>query len=372
MPSTEPALTHSSPHNDGAAGGYLHIAGAALCWGFSAGLAKFLFLRHADPVTLAQVRASFAFLVLLAIAVFWRRSMLRVGLRDAAGLAALGLFGMVASTFGYLVAIQRTTVATAIVLQYTAPIWVILYSALFVGERLTARRALAAALSFAGCVLAVGGYRLAGTPGLAPGASGRAAGLGPGIAWNSAGVAWGVVSAFSFSFFTIWGARMARRVALWTSLLYALGTATLFWAVVRSPARLVNEGYSASQWALLLLYAVISILLPYALFYSGLRRLRPPNVMVTSTLEPVFAILFAFLLAGEGLAPLQFLGMAGVLGAVLILATGRQSENERQKRLRHFDELLARIPKRPQSETDAELKAIREARRSGGRRHPVE
>jgi len=297
-----------------AAGGYLRIAGAALCWGFSAGLAKFLFLHHADPLILAQVRASFAFLVLLAIALFWRRSMLRAGLRDAAGLAALGLFGIVASTFGYLVAIQRTTVATAIVLQYTAPIWVTLYSSLFAGERFTARRALAAALSFGGCVLAVGGYRLAG--------AGPAAGLGAALAWNNSGVAWGFVSAFSFSFFTIWGTKMARRVPLWTSLLYALGAAAVFWAVIHPLPRLLREGYSAGQWGLLFLYAVVSILLPYALFYSGLRRLRPPNVMVTSTLEPVFAILFAFLLAGEGLGPLQFLGMAGVLGAIVILAAG--------------------------------------------------
>jgi predicted transcriptional regulator len=47
---------------------------------------------------------------------------------------------------------------------------------------------------------------------------------------------------------------------------------------------------------------------------------------------------------------------------------GRLSESERLKMLRTLDELLARIPNRPQSEVDRELKAIRQARRSGGRR----
>lgn len=292
-------------------GGYLEIAGAALCWGFCAGLAKFLFARglgiQAGPLVLAQVRISFSFLVLLAIALAWRRPMLRANLRDAGGLAVLGLFGIVASTYGYLVAIDRTTVATAIVLQYTAPIWVVLYTSLLGGERLTRRRLLATALSFGGCVMAVGGYGLSG------------------FAWSGSGVAWGMVSAFSYSFFTIWGARMARRVALWTSLLYSLGATTLFWAVVHPPARLLANGYTAGQWAILFSYAMLSVLIPYALFYRGLKHLRPANVIVTSTLEPVFAIVFAFLLVGERLVSLQFLGMACVLAAVVLVASGNRA-----------------------------------------------
>jgi hypothetical protein len=50
---------------------------------------------------------------------------------------------------------------------------------------------------------------------------------------------------------------------------------------------------------------------------------------------------------------------------------GRLSETERLRRLRVFDELLARIPDRPQREVDRELEAIRQARRSGGRRQRV-
>ena len=47
---------------------------------------------------------------------------------------------------------------------------------------------------------------------------------------------------------------------------------------------------------------------------------------------------------------------------------GRMSERERLEKLRLFDLLVPRIPIRSASSVDAELKAIREARRSGGRR----
>jgi hypothetical protein len=47
---------------------------------------------------------------------------------------------------------------------------------------------------------------------------------------------------------------------------------------------------------------------------------------------------------------------------------GRLSERERLHMLHVFDELLPRIPLRPKSDVDKELRAIRQARRAGGRR----
>jgi hypothetical protein len=47
---------------------------------------------------------------------------------------------------------------------------------------------------------------------------------------------------------------------------------------------------------------------------------------------------------------------------------GRLSERERLHKLRVFDEHVPRIPARPQSEVEAELRAVRAARRRGGRR----
>ena len=51
---------------------------------------------------------------------------------------------------------------------------------------------------------------------------------------------------------------------------------------------------------------------------------------------------------------------------------GRLSEEERDRMLRVFDEAVASIPTRPPEEIEEELRAIREARRGGGRRTPPE
>ena len=52
--------------------------------------------------------------------------------------------------------------------------------------------------------------------------------------------------------------------------------------------------------------------------------------------------------------------------------TDRLTEEERQRMVRLFDELLSRPPDRTQAEVDAEIREIRRARRHGGRRTLVE
>jgi len=48
---------------------------------------------------------------------------------------------------------------------------------------------------------------------------------------------------------------------------------------------------------------------------------------------------------------------------------GRLSEQERLRLLRVFDDVTAALPVRPARAVDAELRALRRARRLGGRRH---
>ncbi len=51
---------------------------------------------------------------------------------------------------------------------------------------------------------------------------------------------------------------------------------------------------------------------------------------------------------------------------------GKLGEGERLRLLRVVDEMIARPPSRPQAEVDRELRALRRARRAGGRRSPPE
>ncbi len=68
----------------------------------------------------------------------------------------LGILGLAASNYFYYFAIQKTSVATAIVLQYVAPVWVLLYMLARRLQRPTVRRISGVILAVLGCGLAVG------------------------------------------------------------------------------------------------------------------------------------------------------------------------------------------------------------------------
>ena len=116
--------------------GYLLIAAATLSWGASATLGKAVFtgliaggtVSKLDPLILAQARTGISLLILAPLLLIARgRSVFLLPRRDILRCMWLGLIGLAGSNFMYYYAIEKTSVSTAIVLQYTSPVWVLLY-----------------------------------------------------------------------------------------------------------------------------------------------------------------------------------------------------------------------------------------------------
>jgi drug/metabolite transporter (DMT)-like permease len=64
---------------------------------------------------------------------------------------------------------------------------------------------------------------------------------------------------------------------------------------------------------------MISVLGAFSLYFLGLQHLEPTRAIIASCLEPVFSILLAAALVGEGLRPVQTLGIVLVLSAIVIV-----------------------------------------------------
>jgi drug/metabolite transporter (DMT)-like permease len=61
------------------------------------------------------------------------------------------------------------------------------------------------------------------------------------------------------------------------------------------------------------------MLVPFSLYFAGLRLLEPTRAVVVSCLEPVFSILIAAVVLGEVVRPLQSIGVLMVLAAIVVV-----------------------------------------------------
>ena len=128
-----------------------------------------------------------------------------------------------------------------------------------------------------------------------------------------------MLAAFCFSFYNIAAQDLITRHHQFTVMFYALLGGTLLWVVVNPPWHLLEQHYSAGQWASLFLFACGSMLVPFGFYFTGLRYLDPTRAVVTSCLEPVFAILMAVAFVHESVRGLQVAGIVAVLAATVMV-----------------------------------------------------
>lgn len=283
-----------------------------MCWGISAALGRAVFtgrliasaqtLHPIDPLILAQARSTFSLLLFAPVLLLYRgRAALALSPIDFGRCVALGVLGVAASNYLYYLAIQKTNVATAIILQYTAPIWVLLYLVARRMQRATAQRLISVALAVLGSALAIG-------------VIGKAD-----FRVNVLGLGAGLLAAFSFSFYNLAGHSLLERHDRWKILLYVLVGATLCWIVVNPPWKIATAHYSAPELGVLLIFSLTSVLVPFPLYFAGLQHLDATRAVVTSCLEPVFSILITAVALGEWVSPSQVLGIAIVLIATVLV-----------------------------------------------------
>jgi drug/metabolite transporter, DME family len=136
-------------------------------------------------------------------------------------------------------------------------------------------------------------------------------------------------SAISFAFYNVYGQHLLQIFDRWTVLLYALLGAALFWLIVNPPWKIVAQHYSSGQWLFMAVFAITSMLVPFSLYFTGLRHLDPTRAIVTACLEPVWAILLTALLLGELVSPTQVVGIVIVLSTTILIR--RPERKDRSK-----------------------------------------
>lgn len=286
--------------------GYLFILTGVLFWGGSASLAKFLFTTSYDVLIIVQTRSSIPFFI-FALYFLWRdRSVFKIRLADLYKFVLIGVVGISVTNFAYYFTVKESTVASAILIQYAAPVLVMVY-AVYIGktETLNGIKVISLCLAMIGCFLAVTGGSLSS------------------IQLKGWGLVSGITSAFCYAFMLLMSKHLLRSYSVWTMLLYGFGFALLFWLFINPPSDIIAQQYTWKDWGTFLFFAIISILIPHTFFSLGMKLLEATTVGIVTTLEPVLAMVIAHLTIGEALGSSQIAGGIAVVSAIIVLQLRR-------------------------------------------------
>lgn len=314
---------HASGFRPSPVKGYLYVAAAAFLFGMSANLGRAVFtgrlhllgqvVPNIDPLMITQSRTTIAVLVLFpALWLARGRASLRLARRELRDCAILGTAGIAICNYTYYLAIQRTTVATAIIVQYLAPVFVLLWMLGRGLQRPTVARIGGVVVAVSGSALAIGvATSTPHFPWLA---------VLPGqVRFDTLGIAAALVAGVTFAFYNVFARHLIETHDRWTIQAWTLASAAIFWMLVNPPWRIMAAHYTPVQWLFMAIFSMTSILFPFSLYIAGLQHLDATRAIVTSCLEPVFSIAIAASFLGERMGPVQIVGVVLVLASTVVV-----------------------------------------------------
>jgi drug/metabolite transporter, DME family len=281
------------------------VLAAAALWATLGPLGKLLYEHGLSPAQVASARAALGLLG-LALWGLRRPAALRIRLRDLPFFALYGLVSVALFHWLYLAAIERTDVAIAAALLYTAPAFVILLARVFEGEPLDARRLTTLGLVLLGVLLVTGAARA------------LHAGTAP---VSAAAIALGLGAGLTYGLYTIFGKRALRRHDPVPTVLWAFVFGALALAVVEPPWRPFLAAPAAVPW--LLAVGIGPTIAAYLLYIGGLRHLRAGTAALLATAEPVIAAGLGILLLREAFGFDQGVGLALIVAGAVVMTGGR-------------------------------------------------
>ena len=278
-----------------------------------------LVLDHMTTFRLAQVRAIGTFFLLFIITFIQDRKSLKAQRREIPTLLFYGVFGYAMVQLGYFIGIaQGVPLSLVLIIEFTAPIWIVLWIK-FVRKGAVANDMWAAiALSLIGLVFV--------------------AKVWEGFTFDLFGTLGALGAALALAVYFLMSQSQGTKRSAQAMVVWGMGVAGLFWSIVlpiwNFPTQIFTTSinlqgrfsdYSAPGWVLIAYIIVFGTMVPYLLVVGGIRRLSASTSSVIGMLEPVLAGAFAWIWLSQSWSAIQLFG--GVIVLVGIYIADRAKTN---------------------------------------------
>ena len=267
---------------------------------------------------LTQIRTIGAFLVLFLYVYLKNKQSLRISRKELPILIAFGVFGFAAVNLFYFLAIQRLNVGVALIIEFTAPIWIALWMR-FIQKKIVSK------LMWWGLVIGLTGLVLI-------------AQVWRGLTLDGLGVTFAVLDAFALALYFLVGEKLVGVKSSEATMAWGLGISSVFFAIIQpwwnfpfeelgSVVELTGRlsGISIPTYYLILWIIVLGTAVPYFLVLNGLRGLSAATSSSIGMLEPVFGGIFAWIFLYEKLNFIQSVGAVVVLIGIYLANRARIS-----------------------------------------------
>ena len=265
------------------------------------------------PESLALLRPVVGGTALLLGAALFCREALLPGWRGFILLAGAGGVATALFQVANLMSLATTGVPTTVALLYLAPALVLAASGPLLDEWPGTGQVALGSLSVTGVWLTVTGVR------------------GVSAEWTAAGVGWGVLAGATYASYTLLGRYATPRYGSTATVLHSTVSAcVLLGLALPLSGHTVVLPSTGQAWALLVVFGLLTMALATSLYYDALGRIEASRATITSTLEPIAAVVLATFLLDEGLMPRGWAGLAmvvaGVAGGYAVAARGSRQE----------------------------------------------
>lgn len=280
---------------------YLLVAAGAACWGTLGAITTVLFQQGLAPLTVANFRILLTAVIIGIYLLLFRRQDLILKKGNWPLLAGAGLVSVCLFNLAYINAINLTTIVTAVMLLYTAPVFVTIVSRILFKEPVTLQKTIALALTLLGCCLVVEAYDITK------------------LKLNVVGLLVGLGAGFTYGMYSIFSKKALNELSPWTTVFYSFAFGTVFISFWGQPWKHMALFQQPKIAGFVFLLALLPTVLAYALYTTGLQRVETSKAAIIATVEPVVAVLLAALLFNESLALGQSLGILMVLSSVVLI-----------------------------------------------------
>ena len=195
--------------------------------------------------------------------------------------------------------------------MYMAPVYVMVFSVLFLGEKFSVLKISSLAAMLIGCCFV--------------------SGIVGGISFNTVGIILSILAVFCYAIYNIvTKLALQKGIPPITTTVYCFIFVTVIALAISKPHQIVIKAMEnpIATIPLLISLGVVTFIIPYFLYTLAMRDLPAGTAAALGIVEPMSATVFSVIFLKEELGILPAIGIALILGAVFALgkAEGKNEE----------------------------------------------